>query len=43
MGPPVEHRLGKIDLIGCFKDIEFVPYSEFDLGENFYCLVFAQA
>ena len=43
MGPPFEHRRGKGDLIKCFEDIEFVPYREFDLGENFYCLVFARA
>lgn len=43
MGPRFEHRLGKGDLIKCFEDIEFVPYREFDLGENFYCLVFAKA
>jgi len=41
VGPPVDNRLGKDDLIKSFKEIEFVSCDGFDLGENFYCLVFA--
>lgn len=40
MGPPVTHRLGKDDVIACFEEIGFAPCDQFDLGENFYCVVF---
>lgn len=43
MGPPVELRLGKDDLIKHFKEIEFISCDEFDLSENLYCLVFEHA
>ena len=40
MGPPPELRLGKDDLTAIFKEIEFASCREFDMGENFYCMVF---
>jgi len=40
MGPAVERRLGKEDVIDVLKDVGLVESFYFDLGENFYCLVF---
>lgn len=40
MGPPPEIRLGREDLAICFNEIGFTCSMDFDLGENFYCMVF---
>ena len=40
MGPPVEHRIGKNVVIDTLNNSGFLVADEFDLGENFYCLVF---
>lgn len=40
MGPPVEHRMDKNDVIARLKNSGFIVEDEFDLGDNLYCLVF---
>lgn len=40
MGPPVEHRMGKDEVIDRLTNRGFMVSDEFDLGDNFYCLVF---
>jgi len=40
LGPPVEHRLSKVEIKDLFAGIGFAAIDNFDLGENFYCLVF---
>ncbi|MPL97776.1 Ubiquinone/menaquinone biosynthesis C-methyltransferase UbiE [bioreactor metagenome] len=40
MGPPAEHRLGRDDAAEEMRKIGFELFDGFDLGENFYCLIF---
>jgi len=40
MGPPIEHRMGKDEVIDWLKKIGFIVHKDFDLGDNFYCLLF---
>jgi len=40
MGPPVSQRLGKEDVAAICGKHGFKASEEFDLGDNFYCLVF---
>jgi ubiquinone/menaquinone biosynthesis C-methylase UbiE len=40
MGPPVEHRMYKEDVIKYLKAIDYIVQKDFDLGDNFNCLVF---
>lgn len=40
IGPPVEHRLGKNEVVDKFRDYGFGILEDFDLGENFYTLIF---
>lgn len=40
MGPPVPHRISKNELIDILDHEDFALREDFDLGENFYCLVF---
>lgn len=42
MGPPVPHRLGKEDVAAICGKHGFQVSKEFDLGDNYYCLVFEQ-
>jgi len=39
-GPPVSHRIGKEETTSICKAHGFSKNKEFDLGENFYCIVF---
>lgn len=41
MGPPVDRRLAREELGPLFEGIGFHRTDQFDLGENFYCAVFA--
>lgn len=41
-GPPVEERLSKDEVKEMLGYMGFTPCNEFDLGDNFYCLVFTQ-
>lgn len=41
MGPPVDQRLAREELGPLFERIGFHRADQFDLGENFYCAVFA--
>lgn len=38
-GPPIEHRLDKIDLIETLDTLRFSNISAIDIGENFYGLI----
>ena len=40
MGPPIGHRMGKDDAIDKLQNTGFLVSEDFDLGDNFYCLVF---
>ena len=40
MGPPVARRLSKEDVGAVFADAGFATCDAFDLGDNFYCMVF---
>ncbi len=40
MGPPVARRLSKEDVGAVFADAGFAAQDAFDLGGNFYCMVF---
>jgi hypothetical protein len=40
MGPPVLHRLDKNTVNTLCVYCGFLKYMEFDLGDNFYCMVF---
>lgn len=40
MGPPIDHRMGKEDTVANLKKAGFIVCEDFDLGDNFYCLVF---
>jgi len=40
MGPPVERRLAKDEVIEKLTHAGLMVREEFDLGDNFYCLVF---
>ena len=40
MGPPVNHRLGKDETTALLTKAGFVFDLDFDLGDNYYCLVF---
>ncbi|SMC78454.1 class I SAM-dependent methyltransferase [Papillibacter cinnamivorans] len=42
MGPPVTHRIDQADVTGWMRDAGLPLLEQFDLGENFYCLVFGQ-
>lgn len=41
-GPPVSHRLGKDTVSTIFDGHGFIKTMDFDLGANFYCLLFKQ-
>jgi len=38
-GPPIDHRLDKVDLINILTLLEFSNISTIDIGENFYGLI----
>lgn len=38
-GPPIEHRLDKVDLINLLDTLGFSNISTIDIGENFYGLI----
>jgi ubiquinone/menaquinone biosynthesis C-methylase UbiE len=40
IGPPINHRMGKDEVTDQLKNIGFIVHKDFDLGDNFYCLVF---
>ena len=40
MGPPVARRLSTVDVGAVFADAGFAAQDAFDLGDNFYCMVF---
>lgn len=40
MGPPTAHRMGREEVIKAMRKSGFQLFDDFDLGENFYCLVF---
>ena len=40
MGPPISRRLSKKEVEESFESKNFEVLDEFDLGENFYCLIF---
>ena len=40
MGPPVNDRLGKNEVTATCLENGFQPIQKFDLGANFYCIVF---
>lgn len=40
MGPPVDHRISKEETIEVLRDAGFREINSFDLGANFYCMVF---
>lgn len=40
MGPPIERRMEKAEVIDLLKNINFILHQNFDLGDNFYCLIF---
>jgi len=40
MGPPIGNRMGKDEVIDQLINIGFIVHMAFDLGDNFYCLVF---
>lgn len=40
LGPPPSHRIGLDEMINIVKCAGFMESDSFDLGDNFYCLVF---
>ncbi|MGD9568698.1 MAG: class I SAM-dependent methyltransferase [Sedimentibacter sp.] len=40
MGPPVAHRMGRDEVLDLLRKKGFTIWNDFDLGDNFYCLVF---
>ncbi len=40
MGPPPEQRLGSDEVSKMLGDTGFKVFKEFDIGDNYYCLVF---
>ena len=38
-GPPIEHRLDKVDLIKILDTVGFLNISTIDIGENFYGII----
>lgn len=40
MGPPPAHRMGKNEVLNLLGNSGFKVIEDFDLGDNFYCLVF---
>jgi len=40
MGPPTAHRISKDEAKDILANIGFIVLKDFDLGENFYCLIF---
>ena len=40
MGPPIANRIAKQEVICELQESGFLVHEEFDLGDNFYCLVF---
>jgi len=40
LGPPLAHRIGRSEVVEEMKKIGMNVVDDFDLGENFYCLVF---
>ena len=43
MGPPVSHRIGKSEVEDIMRTAGFAIVDEFDLGDNFYCIIFKKA
>jgi ubiquinone/menaquinone biosynthesis C-methylase UbiE len=43
MGPPLAHRLGRDETASEMQEAGFALVDDFDLGPNFYCLVFSAA
>lgn len=39
MGPPVSHRIGKEEVVTICGGYGFNVFDEFDLGDNFYCIL----
>jgi len=39
IGPPVPHRISKDEVLKICSDFDFYKSGEFDLGDNFYCIV----
>ncbi len=39
MGPPVDHRIGKKEVLSICQSNDFIEKRTFDLGENFYCMI----
>jgi ubiquinone/menaquinone biosynthesis C-methylase UbiE len=42
MGPVINHRISKEETIDIVASAGFVKIDSFDLGDNFYCLVFSK-
>ncbi len=42
MGPPTAHRMGKDEVKNILVNKGFTVLDDFDLGDNFYCLVFTR-
>jgi ubiquinone/menaquinone biosynthesis C-methylase UbiE len=42
MGPTINHRIGKEETIDIVISAGFMEIDSFDLGDNFYCLVFSK-
>ncbi|MGE4273417.1 MAG: class I SAM-dependent methyltransferase [Desulfitobacterium sp.] len=42
MGPPISHRISKEDVLSVLHEIDFEVQDDFELGENFYCLLFTR-
>ena len=40
MGPPVAHRLGKMEVAEVCIKLDLNPIEQFDLGENYYCSIY---
>ena len=40
IGPPVPHRIEKEEVKNVMGDVGFLISEEFDLGDNYYCLIF---
>lgn len=43
MGPPEAHRIGKDEVERVMNETGFEKSEEFNLGDNFYCIVFQKA
>lgn len=43
MGPPIGHRIDKEEVVRLLSSIELKVQEEFELGENFYCMVFQES